>query len=74
MLKDDMDEFFHTPAGKWDRKVNFTIAEAVEILRVPRATIAKVIHSGELKASKVGKHYIISRVSLFLFQKNCTVE
>ena len=41
-----------------------TVEEVAAYLRVSEATVRKLIESGELKATRVGRRYRISRESL----------
>ena len=41
-----------------------TVEEVAAYLRVSEATVRKLIESGELKATRVGRQYRISRESL----------
>ena len=46
-----------------------TVPEAARVLRVPKATVYKLVQLGKLRASKIGRHWRIRRRDLdSLFQ------
>lgn len=46
------------------KKALFSTTEAAKILRISRIAVFKRIKSGELKAEKIGRNFVISRESL----------
>ena len=44
-----------------------TMAEVCSILRIGRGTLLKLIHSGEVKAIKVGRQWRILKEDLYAF-------
>lgn len=70
LYQTDLDDFFLTKAGTWDKMVMFSPKDASELLGIPQSTLYTYLRSGEIKAYKIGRHYRITRRDLYRFVEN----
>lgn len=57
--------YFMSENKNFEEKDVFSTTELANILNVDRTTIFKKIKSGDIKAQKVGRNYIIHKVDIF---------
>lgn len=51
-----------------------TIEDVMQMLRVGRATVTKLINSGELTYFKIGTHYKIDKAGVISFVKRSLIQ
>lgn len=59
--------FFNTHSERWNDMIAFSPKDIAIMLNMPTSTITKLCREGSLKTFKVGRHYRVSKVSLFRF-------
>lgn len=65
----DIDNFLHTPDGRWDRQITFSPKEVSEMLGVPLSTIYDLCYNRNLKAIKIGSRWRIHRKGIYEYLK-----
>ena len=60
-----MDSFFDTPSKAWGKRVTFRIKDVSEMLGLPVSTIGAQVRAGKLKATKIGRDWLIRRSDLY---------
>ena len=67
MLADELNKFYSCKSGAWDKAIAFSPKDVSIMLHLPLSSITKYIRDGSLKAFKIGRHYRITRLSLYRF-------
>ena len=70
MIEDELNKFFSSISGKWDKQIAFSPKDIAAMFNIPLSTIIKKIKEGAIECFKVGRHYRVSRLSLYKFIKN----
>ena len=65
VYNDEVDSFFHTPSKAWDKRVAFRIKDVSEMLGLPISTIGKLVRENDIRATKVGRDWLIRRSDLY---------
>ncbi len=63
----NISNFLNTTSNKYSDRITFTPTEISHMMGIPKYTIYQIIYSGELKAFKVGTHWVIHRQDLYAF-------
>lgn len=70
MIDKELDKFFSCKAGEWDKRIAFSPKDISIMLNLPLSSVTKYMREGKLKAFKVGRHYRVTRLSLYRFIEN----
>ena len=67
MFTKELDNFFSTKEGTWDKMIAFSPKDVATMLNIPLSTIIKFMREGKIKAYKIGRHYRVTRKDLYRF-------
>lgn len=70
MIEKDLDILFKSNSGIWDKQIAFSPKDIAAMFNIPLSTITKKIKEGAIEYFKVGRHYRVSRLSLYKFIQN----
>lgn len=70
MIEDDMNILYSSKSGKWDKAIAFSAKDIATMLNLPLSSVTRYMREGKLKTFKVGRHYRVTRLSLYRFIEN----
>lgn len=70
MIEDEMNKFYSSKSGYWDKAIAFSAKDIATMLHIPLSSVSKYMREGKLKTFKVGRHYRVTRLSLYRFIEN----
>lgn len=70
MFSKELDSFFATKEGTWDKMIAFSPKDIATMLNLPLSTIAQYLREGRIKTYKIGRHYRVMRKDLYRFVEN----
>lgn len=70
MIENELNKFYATKSGAWDKQIAFSPKDIAIMLHIPQSSVGQYIRDGEIKCFKVGRHYRVSRLELYRFIEN----
>lgn len=70
MYNKELDNFFSTKDGVWDKMIAFSPKDVAAMLHIPLSTIAQFMREGKIKTYKIGRHYRVTRKDLYRFMED----
>lgn len=70
MIEDELNKFFSSISGQWDKQIAFSPKDISEMLNLPLSSITKYMREDKIKVFKVGRHYRVTRLDLYHFIEN----
>lgn len=70
MIEDEMNILYSSKSGKWDKVIAFSAKDIAIMLNIPLSSVTRYMREGKLKTFKVGRHYRVTRLSLYRFIEN----
>lgn len=70
MIEDEMNILYSSKSGKWDKVIAFSAKDIATMLNIPLSSVTRYMREGKLKTFKVGRHYRVTRLSLYRFIEN----
>ena len=70
MIEDELNKFFSSISGKWNKQIAFSPKDISEMLNLPLSSITKYMREDKIKVFKVGRHYRVTRLDLYRFIEN----
>ena len=70
MLENELDKFFSSKSGRWDKQIAFSPKDISEMLHLPLSSITKYMREDKIKVFKIGRHYRVTRLELYRFIEN----
>lgn len=67
MIEDELNKFYSSKSGAWDKAIAFSPKDVAIMLHIPLSSVLKYMREGVLKTFKVGRHYRVTRLSLYRF-------
>ena len=67
MIESELNKFFSSKSGEWDKMVAFSAKDIATMLHLPLSSVLKYMREGQLQTFKVGRHYRVTRLSLYRF-------
>ena len=65
-----MNILYSSKSGKWDKVIAFSAKDIAIMLNIPLSSVTRYMREGKLKTFKVGRHYRVTRLSLYRFIEN----
>ena len=65
-----MNILYSSKSGKWDKVIAFSAKDISTMLNIPLSSVTRYMREGKLKTFKVGRHYRVTRLSLYRFIEN----
>lgn len=70
MIEDEMNILYSSKSGQWDKAIAFSAKDIATMLNIPLSSVTRYMRAGELKTFKMGRHYRVTRLSLYRFIEN----
>ena len=70
MIEDEMNKLYSSKSGQWDKAIAFSAKDIAIMLNLPLSSVTRYMREGKLKTFKVGRHYRVTRLSLYRFIEN----
>ena len=67
MFNKELDNFFSTKDGTWDKMIAFSPKDVAVMLGIPFSTISQFMREGKIKTYRIGRHYRVTRQDLYRF-------
>lgn len=67
MIEDELNKFYSCKSGEWDKAIAFSPKDISIMLHLPLSSVTKYMREGKLKTFRVGRHYRVTRLSLYRF-------
>jgi len=67
MFNKELDNFFSTKEGTWDKMIAFSPKDVASMLGIPFSTISQFMREGKIKTYRIGRHYRVTRQDLYRF-------
>lgn len=69
MFIDKTNQMFITESHEWDNRIAFSAKEVAQMLNLPLSSIIKYMREGAIDTFKIGRHYRVTKQSLYNFIK-----
>lgn len=67
MIENELNKFYSSKSGEWDKMIAFSAKDIATMLHLPLSSVLKYMREGKLHTFKVGRHYRVTRLSLYRF-------
>lgn len=65
LIDEKMEQFFHTPSGKWDNRTIFRVNDIHEMTGLPISTITLMLRDGVIRGAKRGRAWLVEAYDLY---------